>query len=240
MASGPTISPVLVTDIPVPDAGAIRFIELNRPGKLNCLSLAMLGALRAALQAGENSSAIVLTGAGRSFCAGLDLKEIGGPEGATWASAGRHLQLLVEIYRWFLAARIPTLVLARGFAAGGGAGLAACAQTAVVAADFRYKLPGGPLAGLAAVAVPLFNLRSADGPRTDWLGREWDAKSAGDAGLVDRVLSPEQWDDSVRAIKRGQRLSELMIGRRKSPPAVIQAQDELDRFLRSLARRPPG
>jgi enoyl-CoA hydratase/carnithine racemase len=241
MAPGTNIHQIAVTDVPAKAGGTVRLIELNRPEKLNCLSLEMLNALLAALRGGEIPSCVVLTGAGRSFCTGLDFREIGGPEDATNDSTKKHLQLLVEIFRWFLTAKIPTVVLARGYAAGGGAGLVACAKTAVVSTDFRCKLPGGNLARLATVAVTLFNFRSGGifKSEADWLGREFDASAAKGMGLVDKVVSPEQLDDAIRAVKDGSLPPELIGPKKRNKHEVAKALTELEHFLQSISRCKP-
>src|SRR5207237_10529315 len=59
--------------------GAVLTLTLNRPEALNALNQEMTGALRAALEtaAGDRDlGAIILTGAGRAFCAGADLKDV--------------------------------------------------------------------------------------------------------------------------------------------------------------------
>src|SRR5581483_5140032 len=64
--------------------GAVRTITLNRPDRLNAISGPMLGALSSALVAADRDPevrVIVLTGAGRGFCAGLDLKEASSGQG---------------------------------------------------------------------------------------------------------------------------------------------------------------
>jgi enoyl-CoA hydratase/carnithine racemase len=234
MTSSTPISQILVTDVSVKAGGSIRLIELNRPDKLNCLSLEMLNALFAALQKTEKASAIVLTGAGRSFCTGLDFKEIGDPKDVTSDSAGKHLQLLVRIFRWLITTNVPVVVLAKGHAVGGGAGLVACSQSAVVSPDFRFKLPGGNLAGLACVALPLCNLRSNGRVQIDaaWLGRELDATAARQLGLVDEVVSSAQLDETILSLKRGEISPELLLPKRWNDSEVGKTLAELDRFLR--------
>ena len=76
----------------------VAVLTLNRPGSLNALTFPLVDELHAALDAidADNSCrVVVLTGAGRGFCAGLDLKEIGPSsrsEGiATGARAGARL-----------------------------------------------------------------------------------------------------------------------------------------------------
>jgi enoyl-CoA hydratase/carnithine racemase len=227
---------IVTTDVPAQAGGTIRIIELNRPEKLNCLSLEMLTELLAALKDGENSSCVVLTGVGRSFCTGLDFKEIGSPEHATKDSANRHLRVLVNIFQWFLTARIPTIVLAQGHAMGGGAGLVACSRTAVATEDFRCQLPGGHLAKLACVAVSLFKLRAAgkfqDEP--DWLGREFNACEAEKLGLVDSVVSAGHLDAAIGALKSGKIPPELTRHQERNEHGLRKTLEELERFLQTL------
>lgn len=219
---------IAVIDVADPAGGLSRLIELQRPEKLNCLSLQMLDDLWSALTAGKVSR-LILAGAGRAFCSGLDLNEVASTGGKL------HLQRLVRIYRWLLKTPLPTLALARGYAAGGGAGLALCARTVVVSTDFRFVLPGGKLAGLAAVVVPLCNLRTSSKPTGDagWLGSELDAAQATRLGLVDRVVLPETLSAAVEKARNGTIAPELF----EPPPRDAQAVDcalaHLDQFLQT-------
>src|SRR5258708_7266268 len=64
----------------IEDRGAVRVLTMNRPAKLNALNTPLTQALLDALLAADRSPAIralVLTGAGRAFCAGADLAEFG-------------------------------------------------------------------------------------------------------------------------------------------------------------------
>ena len=87
-----------ITDARDPGGRRTRVIELQRPEKLNCLSLAMLDELLAALEDCP-ADRIMLAGAGRSFCSGLDLSEVAAPGGSR-----AHLERLVKVYRRLLTA----------------------------------------------------------------------------------------------------------------------------------------
>jgi enoyl-CoA hydratase/carnithine racemase len=221
-----------VTDVNDVGGGITRIIELRRPAKLNCLSLAMLDELLTALESCA-AGHLILTGAGRSFCTGLDLQEITGPDGGK-----AHLERLVRIYAWFLRASIPTLVLAKGHAAGGGAGLTACARTVVASADFRVRIPGGRLAGLAAVVIPIFKLRTQGKAPADhaWLGCDLDAKAAYRLGLVDRVIPPGLFEDLVSRARNGRIAPECFAAAKPNGEGVGRARIELDEFLRAWRR----
>src|SRR5882724_8891269 len=107
-------------------AGAIGTVTLNRPEKLNALDRVLCDELRAALAMLTNSDAvrvIVITGAGRAFCAGADLGVLDA-EASALVAAGKDVALALR------AAPQPVLAAVNGPAAGGGANLA-------LACDYR-------------------------------------------------------------------------------------------------------
>jgi len=107
-------------------AGAIGTVTLNRPEKLNALDRVLCDELRAALAMLTNSDVvrvIVITGAGRAFCAGADLGVLDA-EGSALVAAGKAVALALR------AAPQPVLAAVNGPAAGGGANLA-------LACDYR-------------------------------------------------------------------------------------------------------
>jgi 2-(1,2-epoxy-1,2-dihydrophenyl)acetyl-CoA isomerase len=120
-------------------AAAVITLTLNRPAAMNSLTTAMHGELLAGLnQAAEDSSVrcVVITGSGRSFCAGQDLSD---PE----AAPGRDLGALITTYYKPLVRRIrsmPTPVVAavNGVAAGAGANLAFCCDLVIAARSANF------------------------------------------------------------------------------------------------------
>lgn len=115
-------------DILVEQHDGWRAIVLNRPAIMNALSAAMVGRLIAAIDAAEADQAtraVVLTGAGRGFCAGQELgAEVlptpdGPPDLETLASTWHH-----EAVRRIRASRLPFIAAVNGVAAGAGAAFA--------------------------------------------------------------------------------------------------------------------
>ena len=102
--------------------GPIAIVTLNRPERLNAISGSLLQALHAALQQVQHDDGvrvIVLTGAGRAFCAGDDLKEF--PEQAASAeSVARHVEGIQQITRDLMFGDKPVVGAVHGFAVGGG------------------------------------------------------------------------------------------------------------------------
>src|SRR5689334_9515656 len=110
-------------------ADGIATITLHRPEKLNALTRALCDELIAALRAASTESAvraIVVTGAGRAFCAGADLTILG-TDGDALVRAGRDIALLIR------AAPKPVIAAVNGAAAGGGANLALACDYKVAA-----------------------------------------------------------------------------------------------------------
>lgn len=180
-------------------ADGIATITLNRPEKLNALTTALCDELIAALRAASTDSAvraIVVTGAGRAFCAGADLTILG-TDGDALVRAGREIALLIR------SAPQPVIAAVNGAAAGGGANLAlACdykvaADTATIGEVFA-KLGLGPdwggsffLPRLAGTARALELL---------WSARMVPAAEAYTLGLFDRVVPADRLETEVRTL----------------------------------------
>lgn len=120
--------------------GAVALLTLNRPDALNSFTRAMHRDLWAALDRAEANTAIralVITGAGRGFCAGADLAEFDfepGPDLVQRADPGPVIeQAFNPTARRLMALRMPTIAAVNGVAAGAGASLAMCCDIAIAA-----------------------------------------------------------------------------------------------------------
>ncbi len=115
-------------------AGSVRTLTLNRPAALNSLTAAMHGQLLPALQAAADDSrirAVILTGAGRGFCAGQDLSDpamVGDVD--VGAVIDRHYRPLALRLRTM---PVPVIAAVNGVAAGAGANLALCCDFVLAA-----------------------------------------------------------------------------------------------------------
>ena len=125
--------------------GAVAVLTLNRPQALNSFSRRMHHDLWAALDRAEADPAIralVITGAGRGFCAGADLAEFDfapGPDLHLRADPGPLIeQTFNPTARRLLALRMPTVAAVNGVAAGAGASLAMICDMAVAAPNAAF------------------------------------------------------------------------------------------------------
>lgn len=173
-------------------AGVARF-TLNRPEAMNALSRPLREAIHDAFRgvAGDAEiGAVILTGAGRAFCAGLDLKELGGetePGASRDASEPNMIRALWEC-------PVPIIGAVNGFAITGGFELAlACdfliASTAARFADTHARVGIVPGWGLSQLLPRRIGAGRAK--ELSFTGNFIDAHRAEAWGLVNRVVAPE-------------------------------------------------
>lgn len=122
------------------ERGAVAVVTLNRPQALNSFTRAMHRELWAAMERAESNPAIrafVLTGAGRGFCAGLDLSELDFSPGEDMLDRANPGPVIEEAFnptaRKLQAMRMPTLAAVNGVAAGAGASLVMTCDIAIAA-----------------------------------------------------------------------------------------------------------
>jgi enoyl-CoA hydratase len=133
---------ILVERASVEAGATIVTLTLNRPDKLNAIDSPMLDALEQALADIERDReirAVVLTGAGRAFSAGADIKEWTALEPLTFARIwGQRGHVLFDR---LAALRPPVIAAINGIALGGGLELALCADIRIASAAARFGLP---------------------------------------------------------------------------------------------------
>ena len=134
----------MTTDLIENVQDAVAVLTLNRPDRLNAMSRPMLDALLEALPRLAEDPAvgvIVLTGAGRGFCAGGDVKAMAeGSElgGQTMEEKAQALRSRMETSRWLHEMPKPTIAMVRGPAAGAGLSLAMACDMRIASDTARF------------------------------------------------------------------------------------------------------
>jgi len=124
--------------------GAVRVLTLNRPDKHNALNTQLTQQLLDALRATEHDDsvhAVVLTGAGQSFCAGADTREFSSLVPDDPQAVMRRADLTTALHLSFSQLSKPVIAAVHGNALGGGAGLAIACDMVVMAEDVKFGYP---------------------------------------------------------------------------------------------------
>ena len=187
--------------------GACRVIVLNRPDKLNSFNPEMHRALRAALEAArddEGVRAILLTGAGRAFCAGQDLAGDVAPEPGKVPDLSRtieeHYNPLIRLIR---AMPKPVVCAVNGTAAGAGANLALACDIVLAAKGAKFiqafsKIGLVPDSGGTWFLPRLVG--SARATALAFLAEPLGAEKAAEWGLIWKAVPDEALMDEANAL----------------------------------------
>lgn len=176
-------------EISEPSLG-VRVVTLDRPDAANALNTAMGEELLALWGALANDSTVrvaVLTGAGRFFCAGADLKERDGMSDEAWSA--QHVMFEAMI-RAQLACPFPIIAAVNGAAMGGGCEMALACDFAWASDAARLGLPEVGLGIIPGLGGTQYVVRAAGERRASELlmsGLPIDAAQALEFGLVNRV-----------------------------------------------------
>lgn len=179
-----------------------RVITLNRPDRLNAFNDGMHGELKAAFdeaEADQTCRAVLLTGAGRGFCAGADLRG-GGDERAFRRVLTTEYNPLIEAMR---GVPKPVIASVNGVAAGAGVSLALAADLVIAAEDARFvpafnRIGLVPDSGLTRTLVRALGRHRA---LEILVGeRQLSAGDARDVGLVSAVVPAGALAEATRAL----------------------------------------
>ena len=183
--------------------GIVR-VTLNRPDAHNALSPELTEALESATEAVAREPslrALVLTGAGASFCAGGDIKAmramIGGTRAERMARSARFARLLAALR----SLPVPVVARVNGPAYAGGAGLVSVADIAIAAEGARFGFTE-PRIGIAPANISPYVLArvGASAARRLFLsGQRFEAPEGLRLGLYDRVVALDALDAAVEA-----------------------------------------
>ncbi|HDI60124.1 MAG TPA: enoyl-CoA hydratase/isomerase family protein [Desulfobacteraceae bacterium] len=184
----------------------IGIITFNRPQRLNAINEALLDGLIQHLQAARRDvevRSVVLTGAGRSFCAGEDLKETSA--GKTLEQWTREVDALQEVQRVVLGLGKPLIGAVNGYAVGGGLEFALSCDIRIASEDARFGFPEtGVGLTVTTAGTKLISQIVGLGKAKELIftGRLVDAREALEIGLVNKVVEPARLIDEAMALCR--------------------------------------
>lgn len=228
----------------------VLHVTMNRPERRNALSAKMVEELIAVFNAATGDAAlraVVLRGAGGTFCAGADLKDMNSAQaahGAQATQAGSGAQpapdprpALARSNRRFgdLTAAVnacaqPVVAVVEGSVMGGGIGLVCASDIAIARADARFGLPETGLGIVPAQIAPfvLQRIGFTHARRLMLTGARLSGAEAGRIGLVHEVCDTEQALDAA--------LARVLADIRRCAPRANAATKQL--LLHALGREP--
>src|SRR5689334_6230144 len=174
----------------------IATITLNRADKRNAISYELIDDLIAALKqaAGSPAQVVILTGAGKAFCSGMDLDNLKQLTGRTHEQNVRDSETMASLFRTLYNFPKPTIAAVNGAAIAGGTGLATLCDFTLAAPDAKFGYTEVRI-GFVPAIVSTFLLRQiGEKQARDLLltGRLFDAEEAHRLGLVNEVVAPEK------------------------------------------------
>jgi methylglutaconyl-CoA hydratase len=186
---------------------SIASITLNRPEKRNALNSAAITGIKDALrQASEDEHVrvVVITGAGKDFCSGVDLSALQTIAEASVAENAEDARSLLELFVLIRQIRVPVVAAVRGRALAGGCGLASACDLVLASASARFGYPEVKIGFVPAMVMAIVRRNVSEKRAFELLtrGEEIDAEYARQVGLVNRVFSDESFDDEVLAYVR--------------------------------------
>jgi methylglutaconyl-CoA hydratase len=184
-------------------ADGVARITLNRPDKRNAIISEMMSALRDALQRAADDATVrvlLIRGAGKDFCAGLDLSEVlksAENADASLASARRLGDLYIAMRRH----PKPIIAAVQGRALGGGAGIATASDLIIATESAQFGYPEVKLGFIPAIVATM--LRRAVNERQAMelalTGEPLSASRANAIGLINRVVPDAGFEAAVES-----------------------------------------
>jgi methylglutaconyl-CoA hydratase len=220
--------------------GRVATITLNRPDKRNAISYELIEDLLAALEEVRRSKALVLilTGAGKAFCSGMDLENLKALIGRSPEQSLKDSQIIARLLRTLYDFPKPTIAAVNGAAIAGGTGLATLCDFTLAVPDAKFGYTEVKI-GFVPAIVSAFLLRQVgEKIARDLLftGRLFDAEEAQRIGLVTEIVSAE------RLMARARELAGQLM--ENSPASLLYtkrllseaAREELDRQIDASVR----
>lgn len=206
--------------------GRVAQLTLRRPQVLNAMNTQATLDMCAAAEAiagDPQVRVVVIRGAGRAFCTGIDLKELS--RGETPLSYHNHFERALR--HWETIDKI-VIAAIQGWCLGGGLQLALACDIRVASADARFGLPAiveSLIPGLATYRLWRY-VGMGRAKQLILSGDQLDAHEAHRIGLVDHLLEPERFESGVqevverylRAASLGSRLSKQLINQAPGTP----------------------
>jgi methylglutaconyl-CoA hydratase len=225
------------------DSG-IATLTLNRPDKRNAISYELIDDLIRALDEVNKSSSriLILTGAGKAFCSGMDLDNLKALIGRSSEQNLEDSRTMVSLFRSLYEFPKPTIAAVNGAAIAGGTGLALLCDFTLAVPEAKFGYTEVRIGFVPAIVATFLLRQVGEKMARDLLltGRTFDAAEALKMGLINEIIPPEKLLDRARELAA--RLAE------NSPLSLFNtkrlltehARAELDAHIEAAVRENAG
>jgi methylglutaconyl-CoA hydratase len=206
--------------------GHVVRIVLNRPEVHNAFNGRMIEELAQAvsqLEGDRSARVVILTGEGKSFCAGADLNWMREVIRYSYEQNLKESLAIAEFLYRLYALPIPTIARVNGAAIGGGAGFLSACDIVIASEEAKFGLSEVKI-GLVPAAISPYVLRRIGESRAReyfLTGERFDARRALEIGLVNRAVPADKLDETVESMVK------LLLG--SGPEAVAKCKELLHR-----------
>lgn len=198
----------------------IATITLNRPDKRNAISSAMMAELQTALDEIERGHArvVIITGAGKAFCAGMDLEMLSAIAQQSPAENQEDSRRMAKMFRRIWSFPRPLIAAVNGAALAGGCGIATLCDFTLAIPEAQFGYTEVRIGFLPAIVSVFLTRQIGEKRARDLLltGRVFDAREARELGLVNEIVPAEKLRE------RSQELAEVLIS--ASPGSLSRAK----------------
>lgn len=238
--------------------GRVATITLNRPERLNAIDAEMPGSIRSAVEEADRDNrvhAIVVTGAGRAFCAGYDLTEWAERPGANPGFQDMPWDPTVDfklMYRNtgdFMSlwnSNKPTIAKVRGYAVGGGSDIALSCDLIVMGEEARIGYPPARVFGCPSTAMWAYRVGAEQAKRMLFTGDLVDGREAKRIGLVLDAVPEDELDghvgrlvQRVAAVPRNQLMMHKLVINQAYENMGLHTTQRLATFFDGVSRHSP-
>ena len=205
----------------------VAVITLDRPEKRNAVSFELVAELLAALEQIEASPAqvVIVTGAGKAFCAGLDLEELKGLLGKTHEENVKDSARMAQLFRRIYDFPLPMIAAVNGHAIAGGTGIATMCDFTLAVPEAKFGYTEVKIGFVPAIVSSILVWQVGHKIARDLLmtGRLFDAAEAHRYGLVNEVIEPQ------RLMARARELAAQLL--ENSPSSVRLTKKLINGFI---------
>src|SRR5215471_20341660 len=201
-------------------SGVVATITLNRPDKRNAISATMIAELQTALDEIERGHArvVVVTGAGKAFCAGMDLEMLAAIAQQSPAENQEDSRRMAKMFRRIWSYPRPLIAAVNGAALAGGCGIATLCDFTLAAPEAKFGYTEVKIGFLPAIVSVFLTRQIGEKRSRDLLltGRIVEAAEFKDLGLVNEIVPAD------RLMSRVNERAEVLIA--ASPASVTRAK----------------